>query len=85
MTVMPKLFSVETGYKQNANLQRTLTSIIVMADSPDHALQFAQRQYPEALTAGTEHRVIEINHAIVNWPEGETTVIERLHCKQFHC
>jgi hypothetical protein len=82
---MLKLYSVDTGYKQSANLQRILTSIIVIADSSDQALQFAQRHYPEALIAGTEHRVIEINHVIVNWPEGETAVIENLHCKQFDC
>jgi len=82
---MPKLFSVETGYKQSANLQRTLTSIVVMAESSDHALQFAQRHYPEALAEGTEHRIIEASHVYINFPEGKAVVIERLHSKQFHC
>jgi hypothetical protein len=82
---MQRLFSVETGYKQSNNLQRTLTSIIVMAESSDQALQFAQRHYPEALAQGTEHRIIAISHVYLNFPEGEAVVIERLRSKQFHC
>lgn len=82
---MLKLYSVETGYKQSVDLQRTLTSIIVIAKSPDQALQFAQRHSPEALAQGTEHRIIEATHVYINFPEGEAVVVERLHSNQFHC
>ncbi len=82
---MLKLYGVECGYKQSPNLTRILTSIIVMADSKDEALQFAQHRYPEALAQGAEHRIVEVNHVIINWPDGEVAVIEEKHSKQFHC
>ena len=55
-----------------------------MAQTEDEALQYAQRHYPEALTEGSEHRVVEIKHAIIDWRAGES-VIEGKHSKQFHC
>jgi LmbE family N-acetylglucosaminyl deacetylase len=82
---MRKLYSVEAGHKQNPRLTRILSSVVVLAETKDEALQFARQQYPEALSAGTENRVREIDHVFINWPEGETVVIEKLPSRQFHC
>jgi hypothetical protein len=81
---MLKLFSVECGYFEAPNLTRTLYSIVTMAQTEDEALQYAQRHYPKALSRGSEHRVVEIKHAIIDWRAGEA-VIEGKHSKQFHC
>ena len=55
-----------------------------MAQTKDEALQYAKLHYPEAFTEGSEHRVVEIKHAIIDWRAGEA-VIEGKHSKQFHC
>ena len=82
---MYKLFSIDSGYKQSANLTRILSSIVVLAESKDEALLFAQRQYPESLASGAEHRVIEVDHVVVNWPDGSVVIVEKQHSKQLHC
>ena len=82
---MLKLYSVETGFNELPNLTRILTSVVVMANTSDEALQFAQRHYPEALAKGAEHRVVEVEHVVVNWPDGEVVIIEKRPSPQFHC
>jgi hypothetical protein len=82
---MTTLFNVETGFKELPILTRILSSIIVMAESKEEALRLAQRHYPEVLAQGTEHRVIEVEHVVVNWPSGEVAVIEKKNSRQFHC
>ena len=81
---MYKLFSVEAGLLETPNRTRILFSVITMAETEEEALQFAQQKYPEALAEGTERRVVQINHVIIDWRAGET-VIEEKHSKQFHC
>jgi hypothetical protein len=81
---MLKLYSVESGFLEPPNLTRTLFSVVTMAETEDEALQYAKRHYPEALAEGTEHRVAEIKHLIIDWRAGEA-VIEAKHSKQFHC
>jgi hypothetical protein len=81
---MLKLYSVECGYLEAPNLTRTLYSVVTTADTEDEALQYAKRHYPEALAEGTEHRVVEMRHLIIDWRAGEA-VIEGKHSKQFHC
>ena len=81
---MSRLFSVEAGFLEAPTLTRTLFSVITTAETEDEALQYAQRHYPKALSRGSEHRVVEIRHAIIDWRAGEA-VIEGKHSKQFHC
>ena len=81
---MLKLFSVECGFLEAPNLTRTLFSVVTVAEAEDEALQYAQQHYPDALAEGTEHRVVDIKHAIIDWRAGEA-LIEGKHSKQFHC
>ena len=81
---MSKLFSVECGILEAPNRTHILFSVITMAATEEEALQYAQQHYPEALAAGTEHRVVAIKHLIIDWRAGEA-VIEEKHSKQFHC
>jgi hypothetical protein len=76
-----RLFSVDSGFKELPYLTRTLYSIIVTANTADEALLFAQRRYPEALSEGSEHRVVEVEHV---WPDGEVAIVEKQHSKQLH-
>jgi hypothetical protein len=82
--VMLKLFSVEAGLLEAPNLTRILFSIVTVAETKDEALLFAQRHYPEAIAEGTERRVVEIKHLIIDWRAGEA-VIEEKHTRRFHC
>ena len=79
-----KLYSFESGLLVESNRTRILFSVITMAATEEEALQYAQQHYPEALAAGTEHRVVAIKHLIIDWRAGEA-VIEEKHSKQFHC
>lgn len=81
---MLKLCSVEAGFIEAPNLTRTLFSVITTAETEDDALRYAKLHYPEAFAEGTEHRVVEVKHAIIDWRAGEA-VIEGKHSQQFHC
>lgn len=81
---MLKLYSVDCGFLETPDLARTLYSIVTTAETEGEALQYARQHYPDALAEGTEHRVVEVKHAIIDWRAGEA-VIEGKHSKQFHC
>jgi hypothetical protein len=80
-----KLYGVETEFQELPNLTRILTSVVVMANTSDEALQFAQHRYPEALAGGDEHRVVEVEHVFVNWPDDSVVIVEKRHSQQYHC
>jgi hypothetical protein len=77
-----KLFSIDTGFCERPNLTRTLASIVVMAETKDDALRFARHRYPEVLSQGTELRIVEVDHLLVDWPDGSVVIVEKLHSKQ---
>jgi hypothetical protein len=79
-----RLFSVDSGYKELSNLTRILSSIIVMANTADEALA-CPTPLPWALAQGAEHRIAEVNHVVINRPDGEAAVIEEKRSRQFHC
>lgn len=82
---MYKLFRVDTGFRESPTLTRILTSIVVMAETKDDALRFAQDRYPEVLSQGTDHRIVEVEHLLVDWPDGSVVIFEKQHSKQLHC
>lgn len=74
---MTTLFSVEPGYKELPTLSRVLSSIIVIANIANEVLLFAKRHYPESLSACAEHRLLEVEHVLVKWPDGLVDIVEK--------
>jgi hypothetical protein len=74
---MARLFSVECGPKELPNLCRMTTSIVVLAETPDEAVQYVEIHCPDVLADASIQHVIEAQHVEINWQDGETLVIEK--------
>jgi hypothetical protein len=74
---MARLFSVECGTKELPNLCRMTTSIVVLTETPDEAVQYVETHCPDVLADASIQQVIEAQHVEINLQDGETVVMEK--------
>ena len=73
---MKKLFCVELGIRQRKNLCRMTTSMVLIAENSEDAIQNVKSRCPRALAQGEVQRVFEVEHVIVYWPTQTISIVE---------
>ena len=81
---MSNLFCVECGFIEAPNFTRIMHSVVLIAETEAEALQYAVQLCPEAFAECLEHRVVQINHLIIDYATGDTVLKEK-RSKEFHC
>jgi hypothetical protein len=74
---MLKLYSVEAGIKELPNFSRMTTSTVVLAETQAEAIRYVETHCPDVLANADIQRVTEVQHVVVNWPDGLVDIIEK--------
>lgn len=74
---MPTLFCIELGIRETHNLCRMTSSIIAVADKPDDAVAYVERQCPELLRCAAVQRVFEVERVVMDWRSGNVAILPR--------